>query len=97
MQRRQFIQTATATGLALSASLLPFAARAAASYNVIVVGGGMAGATAAKYLRLWSRNELSVALIEKDASYTSNIMSNEVLTGKRASVSSLAYSYSTLA
>jgi NADPH-dependent 2,4-dienoyl-CoA reductase/sulfur reductase-like enzyme len=96
MKRRQFIRTATGTSIALSASLLPFAARAAASYNVIVVGGGMAGATVAKYLRLWSRNELSVALIEKDASYVSNIMSNEVLTGKRASVGTLAYSYSTL-
>ena len=96
MKRRQFIQTATGSSIALSASLFPFAARAAASYNVIVVGGGMAGATVAKYLRLWSRNELSVALIEKDANYVSNIMSNEVLTGKRASVSSLNYSYSTL-
>jgi sulfide dehydrogenase [flavocytochrome c] flavoprotein chain len=96
MKRRQFIQTATGTGIALSASLFPFAARAAASYNVIVVGGGMAGATVAKYLRLWSRNELSVALIEKDARYVSNIMSNEVLTGKRTSISSLNYNYSTL-
>lgn len=96
MQRRQFIQTATGTGMALGAALFPFAARAAASYNVIVVGGGMAGATAAKYLRLWSRNALSVALIEKDTNYVSNIMSNEVLTGKRASVSSLNYNYSAL-
>lgn len=96
MKRRQFIQTATGTSIALSATLLPFSARAAANYNVIVVGGGMAGATVAKYLKLWSRNELSVALIEKDSSYVSNIMSNEVLTGKRASVSTLAYSYSTL-
>lgn len=96
MKRRQFIKTATGAGMALSVSLFPLAARAAASYNVIVVGGGMAGATAAKYLRLWSRNELSVALIEKDANYVSNIMSNEVLTGKRASVSSLNYNYTAL-
>lgn len=82
--------------MALSASLFPLAARAA-DYNVIVVGGGMAGATVAKYLRLWSRSEISVALIEKDTSYVSNIMSNEVLTGKRPSVGSLSYSYSTLA
>ncbi|MEO0003088.1 MAG: hypothetical protein RLZZ22_780 [Pseudomonadota bacterium] len=96
MQRRQFIQTATGTGIALGTGLLPFSARAATHFNVIVVGGGMAGATVAKYLRLWSKKELSVALIEKDASYVSNIMSNEVLTGKRASVASLAYSYSAL-
>ena len=56
----------------------------------------MAGAAVAKYLRFWSRRELSVALIEKDASYTSNIMSNEVLTGKRASVTSLNYDYTGL-
>lgn len=95
MKRRQFIHAAAGTGLSLGASLFPLAARAA-NYNVVVVGGGMAGATAAKYLRLWSNNTLSVALIEKDATYTSNIMSNEVLTGKRASVSSLAYAYTTL-
>lgn len=96
MKRRQFIQTATGTGIALGSTLFPFSARAAANYQVIVVGGGMAGATVAKYLKLWSRGELSVALIEKDSSYLSNIMSNEILTGKRPSVSSLAYSYSTL-
>lgn len=96
MQRRQFIQTATGTGITLSTTLFPFSVRAAANYHVIVVGGGMAGATVAKYLKLWSKGELSVALIEKDSNYLSNIMSNEVLTGKRASVSSLAYSYSTL-
>ena len=80
MQRRQFIQSTAGASLALGASLFPLAARAA-TFNVVVVGGGMAGATVAKYLRLWSRRELSVALIEKDASYTSNIMSNEVITG----------------
>lgn len=95
MQRRHFIQSTAGAGLALGASLFPLAARAA-TFNVIVVGGGMAGATVAKYIRLWSRRELSVALIEKDASYTSNIMSNEVITGKRASVASLSYSYTNL-
>jgi sulfide dehydrogenase [flavocytochrome c] flavoprotein chain len=95
MQRRHFIQTTAGASLALGASLFPLAARAA-TFNVIVVGGGMAGATVAKYIRLWSRRELSVALIEKDASYTSNIMSNEVLTGKRAAVTSLAYDYTNL-
>ena len=97
MKRRQFIQTATGTGIAFGSTLLPFSARAAANYNVIVVGGGMAGATAAKYLKLWSKGTISVALIEKDANYVSNIMSNEVLTGKRPSVTSLSYSYATLA
>ena len=95
MKRREFIQSAASAGLGLGAGLWPMASHAA-SANVVVVGGGMAGATVAKYLRLWSRSELSVTLIEKDPAYTSNIMSNEVLTGKRASVSSLSYSYTTL-
>jgi len=95
MKRRAFIQSTAGAGIALGASMLPFSAHAA-SYNVIVVGGGMAGATVAKYLKLWSRGELSVALIEKDAFYISNIMSNEVLTGKRASLGSLTYAYNNL-
>lgn len=94
MKRREFIQAGTAA-LGLGATLYPLTARAAA-YNVVVVGGGMAGATISKYLRLWGRGQISVAMIEKDAVYTSNIMSNEVLTGKRASISSLAYSYTNL-
>ncbi len=62
--------------------------------RVIVIGGGMAGATVAKYLRLWGDN-IGVTLIERSASYTSNIMSSMVLTGQR-SLASLSYRYDTL-
>jgi len=95
MKRRQFIQSTAGAGLALGAGFLPFAARAA-SFSVVVVGGGMAGAAVAKFIRLWSKGEISVALIEKDASYVSNIMSNEVVTGKRTSINSLVHSYTAL-
>ena len=64
--------------------------------KVVVVGGGMAGATVAKYLRLWGGAGISVTLVEPDAAYTSNIMSNLVLNGSRT-VSSLQYTWSTLA
>lgn len=64
--------------------------------RVIVVGGGMAGVTAAKYLRLWGGTGLQVTLIERQPFYTSNIMSNLVLNGSR-SLASLNYSYGTLA
>jgi len=63
--------------------------------DIVVVGGGMAGVTVAKYLRLWGGHKVNVTLVEKSASYTSNIMSNTVLTGQRT-ISSLAYAYSTL-
>ena len=62
--------------------------------RVIVVGGGMAGATVAKYLRLWG-DSIEVTLVEKASSYTSCIMSSLVLTGQRT-LSSLQYKYDTL-
>jgi NADPH-dependent 2,4-dienoyl-CoA reductase/sulfur reductase-like enzyme len=66
----------------------------AAKSRVIVVGGGMAGATVAKYLRLWGDN-IEVTLVERANSYTSNIMSSMVLTGQRT-IASLAYNYDKL-
>ena len=51
--------------------------------KVVVVGGGMAGMTAAKYLRLWGGSGVQVTLVDPDALYTSNIMSNLVLNGSR--------------
>jgi len=62
--------------------------------RVIVIGGGMAGATVAKYLRLWG-DGIAVTLVERNSNYTSNIMSSLVLTGQR-SMSSLTYNYSKL-
>ena len=59
--------------------------------RVVVVGGGMAGMTAAKYLRLWGGAGVQVTLVEPDAVYTSSIMSNLVLNGSRT-VASLQYS-----
>lgn len=65
-----------------------------AKSRVIVVGGGMAGATVAKYLRLWGDN-IAVTLVERNASYTSNILSSLVLTGQRT-LASLNFGYNTL-
>lgn len=64
--------------------------------NVIVVGGGMGGATAAKYLRLWGGSDVKVTLIESNPSYISCIHSNSVLTGQM-SLSNLTYTYANLA
>lgn len=65
------------------------------SGNVLIVGGGMAGATLAKYLRLWGGSGINVTLVEKSPYYTSNIMSNTVLNGQRT-LASLNYVYDTL-
>ena len=66
-----------------------------AGKKVVVVGGGMAGMTAAKYLRLWGGAGVQVTLVEPDAVYTSSIMSNLVLNGSRT-VSSLQFSRNAL-
>ena len=63
--------------------------------RIVVVGGGMAGATAAKYLRLWGGTGLQVTLVEPAARYTSNIMSNLVLNGSR-NIATLDYGYDSL-
>ena len=77
--------TSTATSGAASSTI---------KSRVIVIGGGMAGATVAKYLRLWG-DGIAVTLIERNATYTSNIMSSMVLTGQRT-MASLTYRYDAL-
>jgi NADPH-dependent 2,4-dienoyl-CoA reductase/sulfur reductase-like enzyme len=63
--------------------------------HVVVVGGGMAGTTMAKYLRLWGGTGLKVTLVEPNATYISNIFSNMVLTGERT-LAQLSFNYQTL-
>lgn len=64
--------------------------------KVVVIGGGMGGATVAKYLRMWGGTGIDVTLVEREAVYTSNIMSNLVLNGQRT-IQSLQYGYGNLA
>ncbi len=76
--RRNFIK---ALGAAGAVSTFPSIIRAAGTApRVVVIGGGFAGATAAKYLRKWAPS-LEVILIEPNASYHSCILSNLVLNG----------------
>ena len=100
MERRDFLTKLGASTLGLT--LLPsffddnFKAFAAgASGNVVVIGGGMAGTTVAKYLRLWGGTGMNVTIVEPNASYISNIFSNMVLTGERT-LKQLTFSYATL-
>ena len=70
----------------LGAALLPFAGcgtppAAAAKARVVVIGGGFGGATAAKYVRLFSSGAIDVTLVEPHAQLVSCPMSNLVLGG----------------
>jgi len=76
MQRRQWIFGAAALA-AGCATPLPTRAR------VLVVGGGFGGATAAKYLRLFSDQTLDVVLVEPEEAFVSCPLSNLVLGGSR--------------
>ncbi len=51
--------------------------------RVVVVGGGFGGATAAKYLRLFSDQQLEVLLVEPHEAFVSCPLSNLVLSGHR--------------
>jgi sulfide dehydrogenase [flavocytochrome c] flavoprotein subunit len=87
--RRDFIKLgagASAVGLAG----VPMIGRAAAK-RVVVVGGGVGGATAAKYLRIFDPS-IEVTLIEPNPNYYTCFMSNEVLSGERT-LDSLKFGY----
>ena len=109
--RRQFIKLAGASAMGLAAhgalntaiaKASDFGAAAAAprpvnnaNGRVVVVGGGMGGATAAKFLKTWGGAGMQVTLIDRNATYVSNIFSNLVLNGQRA-ISGLQYTYAKL-
>lgn len=80
LNRRRFIQVC-GVGVALAA--LPYSLQAATGARVVVLGGGFAGATAAKYLRLFG-HDLNVTLVDPAAAHVSCVGSNLVLTGESA-------------
>lgn len=63
--------------------------------RVVIVGGGFGGATAAKYIRMWSNNKIDVVLVERNPQFISCPMSNTVLGGSRT-IGDLTRSYDTL-
>lgn len=83
MKRRQFVQGAGAAGVLGLVSGCASRVGAAAP-KVVVVGGGYGGATAARYLRMWSEGGIEVTLVEPGADFISCPISNLVLGGSRA-------------
>ena len=63
--------------------------------RVVVIGGGFGGATAAKYLRIWSQGTIEVVLVERNTDFISCPMSNLVLAGSH-SIGDITRSYSKL-
>lgn len=77
--RRKFLK---AFGAAAVVSVTPRIVRAAATPRVVVLGGGFAGATVAKYLRMWSGRTVDVTLVDPNAGHVSCVLSNLVLNGE---------------
>ena len=79
--RREFLRSVAAATAALA---LPRCATiGGGGAKVVVVGAGYGGATAAKYLRMWSNNTLDVTLVEAGPEFISCPMSNLVIGGSR--------------
>ena len=93
IERRNFLKALSAAPLLSGISLTTQASTGLNQKKVVVVGGGFAGATAARYLRRWS--DCEVLLIEPNASYHSCILSNLVLTGDR-SLDAITFNYTNL-
>ncbi len=98
LDRREFLKMGAAgimigafPGIAFASSeLIPKKGQ-----RVVVVGAGFGGATAAKYLRMWSNNKIEVVLVERSNMFISCPMSNTVLGGTRT-ISDLTQNYDTL-
>lgn len=79
LNRRDFLKhigIVTAAGLTGCAGM-----GKSAGGHVVVVGGGYGGATAAKYLRMWSNGAVKVTLIERNTQFISCPISNLVIGG----------------
>lgn len=92
MKRRQFLNAAGAGALLAGCASI----NGQAKPQVIVIGGGYGGATAARYIRLWSDSSIDVTLIESSAQFISCPLSNLVLGGSRQ-IGDLTMSIDTLA
>ncbi|WP_455199329.1 FCSD flavin-binding domain-containing protein [Kaarinaea lacus] len=89
INRRHFLAM---TGTALATTALGFPMLSfGASKHVIVIGGGVAGSTCAKYLKIMDAS-LKVTVIEPKKTYHTCFMSNEVLGGGR-DISTIQFGY----
>ncbi len=83
LNRRRFIKTGLQAGIAVPLSLqLACSSKTANKNQVVVIGGGFAGATVAKYIRMWGP-DIDVIMIERNAQFVSCPQSNLVLSGHR--------------
>ncbi|MGR9114509.1 MAG: FAD-dependent oxidoreductase [Gammaproteobacteria bacterium] len=96
INRRNFIKfSGAAAALAVTPPFLQAQENGNYEAHVVVVGGGFAGATAAKYLRLWSDGKIKVTLVDKNPHHVTCVLSNLVL-NDRLKLTDITQSYTSL-
>jgi len=90
--RRNFMKLIGASSLC---AITPGMAEETDIPHIIVVGGGFAGATCAKHLKMWGGNSVNVTIIEANPTYVSPILSNLVLNGQKTTTD-LSFTYGDL-
>lgn len=96
LNRRHFIKKGLQAGIAVPLSLqIGCSSKTSNKLQVVVIGGGFAGATVAKYIRMWG-SDIDVVMIERNAQFVSCPQSNLVLSGNRT-LQDLTHDYDGLA
>jgi NADPH-dependent 2,4-dienoyl-CoA reductase/sulfur reductase-like enzyme len=93
--RRDFIKSAAALG---ALSFAPYAGamgKRSPIGRVVIIGGGYAGTSAAKYIRMWSMGGIEVVVIERSPQFVSCPLSNLVLGGSQQ-INDLTFGYDLL-
>jgi NADPH-dependent 2,4-dienoyl-CoA reductase/sulfur reductase-like enzyme len=92
MNRRDFIKATGAAGSLLLSQRSFARASKSPLGRVVIIGGGYAGTTAAKYIRMWSLGNIETVVIEKYSQFVSCPLSNLVLGGSK-SINDLTFGY----
>ena len=90
--RREFMQWTAAAGATALAGCATTGGGSAG--RVVVIGAGIGGGTAAKYIKMWSP-DIDVTVVEREAGFISCPISNLVLAGN-ANISDISRDYSGL-
>lgn len=96
LNRRQFVGATAGVAATTLAAPHVYAASHGGKPKVVIVGGGVGGATTARYLAKDSDGALDITLIEPTRTYYTCFFSNLYIGGFRT-LESLAHSYGTLA
>ena len=97
IQRRDFLKALAAAGVGATtvSALTGCATMGGTRGKVVVVGGGYGGATAAKYIRMWSNGGVDVTIVEPNLEFISCPLSNLVIGGSK-DIADVTVSYDNL-